>query len=44
MQIMDFKKTDLYEVTDSMYIENTHWDRLDKAGSVGRNSLQAMKN
>ena len=29
-----------YKVTDSLYIENKHWDKLDKAGLVGKNLLQ----
>ena len=29
-----------YEDTDSMYIENKHWDKLDKAGLFGNNLLQ----
>ena len=29
-----------YTDTDSLYIENTHWDKLDKAGLVGKNLLQ----
>ena len=29
-----------YEDTDSMYIENKHWENLDKAGLVGKNRLQ----
>ena len=29
-----------YTDTDSLYIENKHWDRLNKAGLVGRNLLQ----
>ena len=29
-----------YEDTDSMYIENKHWDKLDEAGLVGKNLLQ----
>ena len=26
--------------TDSLYIENKHWEKLDKAGLVGKNRLQ----
>ena len=26
--------------TDSLYIENKHWDKLDRAGLVGKNFLQ----
>ena len=29
-----------YTDTDSIYIENRHWDKLDKAGLVGKNLLQ----
>ena len=29
-----------YTVTDSLYIENKHWEKLDKAGLVGKNRLQ----
>ena len=29
-----------YEDTDSMYIENKHWEKLDKAGLVDKNRLQ----
>ena len=29
-----------YKDTDSFYIENKHWDNLDKAGLVGKNLLQ----
>ena len=29
-----------YTDTDSLYIENKHWDKLDKAGFVGKNLLQ----
>ena len=29
-----------YTDTDSIYIENKHWDKLDKAGLVGKNLLQ----
>ena len=39
--INGFYKNDLYfEDTDSMFIENKHWDKLDKAGLVGKNLLQ----
>ena len=39
--INGFITNDLYyEDTDSMYIENKHWDKLDKAGLVGKNLLQ----
>ena len=26
-----------YEDTDNMYIENKHWNKLDKAGLAGKN-------
>ena len=29
-----------YRDTDSLYIENKHWDKLEKAGLVGKNLLQ----
>ena len=29
-----------YADTDSLYIENNHWDKLDKAGWIGKNLLQ----
>ena len=29
-----------YTDTDSLYIENKHWDKLDKAGLIGKNLLQ----
>ena len=29
-----------YTDTESLYIENKHWDKLDKAGLVGKNLLQ----
>ena len=29
-----------YTYTDSLYIENKHWDKLNKAGLVGKNLLQ----
>ena len=29
-----------YTDTDSLYIENKHWNKLDKAGLVGKNRLQ----
>ena len=36
-----FYKNDLYyEDTDSLYIENKHWENFDKARSVGKNLLQ----
>ena len=30
-----------YTETNSLYIENKHWDKLNKAGFVGKNLLQA---
>ena len=30
-----------YTDTESLYIENKHWDKLDKAGLVGKNRLQS---
>ena len=29
-----------YSDTDSLYIENKHWDKMEKAGLVGKNLLQ----
>ena len=29
-----------YTDTDSLYLESKHWDKLDKAGLVGKNLLQ----
>ena len=29
-----------YTDTDSLYIGNKHWEKLDKAGLVGKNRLQ----
>ena len=29
-----------YTDTDSLYIENEHWQKLDEAGLVGKNRLQ----
>ena len=37
---MDFIQTMFITDTDSLYIENKHWDRIDKAGLVGKNRLQ----
>ena len=35
-----FHTNDVYYTdTDSLYIENKHWDKLDKAGLVGKNLL-----
>ena len=39
--IVGFYTDDVYYTnTDSLYIENKHWDKLDKAGLVGKNLLQ----
>ena len=39
--INGFYKNDVYYTdTDSLYIENKHWDKLDKGGLVGKNLLQ----
>ena len=39
--INGFYSSDVYYTdTDSLYIENKHWDKLDKAGLVGKNRLQ----
>ena len=36
-----FDTNDVYYTdTDSLYIENKHWDKLDKAGLVGKGLLQ----
>ena len=36
-----FYSNDVYYTdTDSLYIENKHWENLDKAGLVGKNLLQ----
>ena len=36
-----FYSNDVYYTdTDSLYIENKHWDKLDKVGLVGKNLLQ----
>ena len=36
-----FYTNDLYyEDTDSVYIENKHWNKLDRAGLVGKNRVQ----
>ena len=32
-----------YTDTDSLYIENKHWDKLDKTGLVGKGLLQGKK-
>ena len=39
--INGFYTNDVYYTdTDSLYIENRHWDKLEKAGLVGKNLLQ----
>ena len=39
--INEFYTNDIfYTDTDSLYIENTHWDKLHEAGSVGKGLLQ----
>ena len=39
--IIGFFTNDVYYTdTDSLYIENKHWEKLDKAGLVGKNLLQ----
>ena len=39
--IKGFYTNDVYYTdTDSLYIENKHWDKLDKAGLVGKGLLQ----
>ena len=39
--IIGFYTNDVYYTdTDLLYIENKHWDKLDKAGLVGKNLLQ----
>ena len=39
-----FYTNDLYYTdTDSLYFENEHWDKIDKAALVGKNSLQGKK-
>ena len=35
-----YTKDVYYGDTDSVYIENKHWDKLDKAGLVGKNLVQ----
>ena len=41
LAINGFYTNDLYYTdTDSLYIENKHWEKLDKAGLVGKNLLQ----
>ena len=38
-----FKNDVYYGGTDSLYIENKHWEKLDKAGLVGKKLLQGKK-
>ena len=39
--INGFYTSDVYYTdTDSLYIENEHWGKLDKVGLVGQNRLQ----
>ena len=39
--IIGFYTNDVYYTdTDSLYIENKHWKKLDKGGLVGKNLLQ----
>ena len=39
--INGFYTNDVYYTDcDSLYIENKHWDNLDKVGLVGKNLLQ----
>ena len=39
--INGFYTNDVYYTNcDSLYIENKHWDKLDKFGLVGKNLLQ----
>ena len=39
--INGFYTSDVYYTdTDSLYIENKYWDKIDKAGLVGKNLLQ----
>ena len=43
--VIGFYANDVYYTdTDSLYIENKHWDKLDKAGLVGKNLLQGKNN
>ena len=38
---MGFYTNDVfYTDTESLYIENKHWDNIDKAGIVGKGLLQ----
>ena len=39
--IKGFYTNDVYYTdTDGLYIENKHWDKLEKTGLVGKNLLQ----
>ena len=40
MLLMDFLQMMFIIDTDSLYIENKHWEKLDKAGLVGKKLLQ----
>ena len=40
MLSMDFIQLMFITDTDSLYIENKHWDKLEKAGLVGKGLLQ----
>ena len=41
--INGFYRNDVYYTdTNSLYIENKHWDKLDKAGLVGKRLLQGQ--
>ena len=35
-----FTNDSYYSDTDSLYIENKHWNKIDEDGLVGRNGLQ----
>ena len=40
--INGFYTNDIYYTdTDSLYIENKHWDKLEKTGLVGKKLLQS---
>ena len=42
--ISGFYTNDVYYTdTDSLYIENKHWDELDETGLVGKGLLQGKK-
>ena len=43
--INEFYTNDVYYTyTDSLYIENKHWKKLDKTGLVGKDRLQGKNN